>query len=362
MRVLISGGGTGGHIYPALSLAQGLSKAVPNCQIRFVGAQGGMEEKIIPAFGYQLDTIKITGIDRSSPRRAAASILKIPGALRTAQHLVKQIKPDVVVGTGGYASFPVLYSATRQNLNTAIHEQNAFPGVVNRFLSSRVDLVMLTFAEAGDRLKAKRLVTTGLPVREAVLKAGEMKTNAHEPTKAGLTLLAFGGSLGAQVINQAIWGLLPNIPSDWKVIWVTGQSSYQAWQELLAKKPDIAAQVDIYPYLEQIEQAMSVSDIAICRAGASTLAELTIMGLPAILVPYPQAAENHQEVNARALEAAGGARVILNRDLNSSRLREEIDAINMSINTMASAMRAHAAPHARDLMVKLVLELSKHHH
>ncbi|MGE5453584.1 MAG: undecaprenyldiphospho-muramoylpentapeptide beta-N-acetylglucosaminyltransferase [Methylocystaceae bacterium] len=358
MRLLISGGGTGGHIYPALALAEGLKQAIPDSEFLFVGAQGGLEEKIVPAAGYRLKTLNISGLDRRSPRKAIASVFKIPSALREARRLVKELKPDVVVGTGGYASFPVLYAASRQGIPTAIHEQNAYPGIVNRFLASRVDLVMLTFAEAGDRLKAKRLVTTGLPVREAVLKASEKRRN-HKNSRENqvFTLLAFGGSLGAQVINQAVWELVSKLPEDFRVIWVTGRATYNEWQEKLQSIPGLGGQVDIHPYLDDIEIAMAASSLALCRAGASTLAELTIMGLPALLIPYPHAAENHQEKNARALETAGGAHVIINAELNGQRLMDEILAVKSQLGAMALAMRAQSTPNARQQMVALISDL-----
>jgi len=360
MRLLLSGGGTGGHIYPALALAEGIRQVLPDCKIMFVGAHGGIEEKIIPAAGYKLKTLNISGIDRSSPRKAVASLLKIPGALQKAGQLVKDFRPDVVVGTGGYASFPVVYAAARQGIATAIHEQNAYPGIANRFLAPRVDLVMLTFAEAMDRLKARRIVTTGLPVREKVLKAGAMrKALAYPDQQKGVTLLAFGGSLGAQTINQAVWELLALVDENWRIIWVSGISSYDDWYEQLAQAEGIKAQVELHPYLEDIEKAMLASDLALCRGGASTLAELTVMGLPAILIPYPYAAENHQEKNARSLEAAGGARVIINRELNGIRLRQEIEAMRTQLPALAAAMSVQSTPGARDMMVKLVRDLGE---
>ncbi|MGE5379533.1 MAG: undecaprenyldiphospho-muramoylpentapeptide beta-N-acetylglucosaminyltransferase [Methylocystaceae bacterium] len=361
MKLLLSGGGTGGHIYPALALAEGIKQELPNCQIRFVGAQGGMEEKIVPTAGYELKTLSISGIDRSSPRKALASLLRVPGALRDARRLVREFQPDVVVGTGGYASFPVVYAAARQGVPTAIHEQNAYPGIANRILASRVDLVMITFTEARDRLKAKRVVVTGLPVREAVLQAAKNKSAFHKSEKKNeLTLLAFGGSQGAQVINQAIWEMTTWVPNEWRIIWVTGRQSYHHWQDKLKQKPGTKSTVEMHPYLDNIEQAMTVSDLAVCRAGASTLAELTIMGLPAILIPFPLAAENHQEKNARSLEAAGGARVIMNSELDGHRLMAEVESIQAHLPMMSNAMQGQSAPEARDIMVKLVRELSQH--
>lgn len=354
---MLSGGGTGGHIYPALALAEGIKQNQPDSKIRFVGARGGMEEKIIPARGYRLDTIDISGIDRSSMKNAVNSIFKVPKALRTARRLINNFRPDVVVGTGGYASFPVVYAAYRMGIPTAIHEQNAYPGITNRLLAARVNLVMLTFAEAGDRLKASHMVTTGLPVREAVLTAGMAKKAA----KAGeevFTLLAFGGSLGAEVINQGVYELIHLLDNQWRIIWVTGRNRFEYWQQQLSTAMNIQPVVEIHDYLEHIERAMQMSDLALCRAGASTLAELAVMGLPAILIPYPLAAENHQEKNARSLEQVGGARVILNHEINGQRLQKEIISIKPELAAMSSAMKQAARPEARDLMVKLVTDLA----
>lgn len=364
MRLLLTGGGTGGHIYPALALAQGIKGSCPNSQILFVGTKQGMESRIVPQNGFQLKTIDISGIDRSSPARAVRSLLKIPGALGDAKRVLIEFKPDIVVGTGGYVSFPVVYTAAKMGIKTAIHEQNAYPGIANRILASRVDLVMLTFEEAASRFRAKRIVQTGLPVRQSVLTANREQARAVLGIgEKEFVILVFGGSLGARSINQALIEMVDLCrDKHWHLIWITGFGEYEECSDKL-KRIEAAndkIRIDIKPYMDNIEMAMAAADLAVCRAGASTICELEVLGLPAVLVPYPLAADNHQEKNALALKGIGAASMIKDGELDGFTLLKEIERLKEEgrLPAMSNAMKKAGHPQALDTMVSLIKELA----
>jgi UDP-N-acetylglucosamine--N-acetylmuramyl-(pentapeptide) pyrophosphoryl-undecaprenol N-acetylglucosamine transferase len=245
----------------------------------------------------------------------------------------------------------------------AIHEQNAFPGLANRILARTVNLVMLTFEEARQYLKTKTAVCTGLPVRRAILEADRNLARRQLAIPWGIfTLLVFGGSLGAHSINDAVEALLQECADmPWRVIWVTGPSDYEDYCPNIGRYADSRLKLEMHSYLNDIEVAMAASDLVIARSGASTLSELQILGLPAILVPYPHATDNHQEKNARALQESGAATVIADSEISGDRLCDEIRFLlaDDRLHRMGRSMRAKARPEALGQMVDLVLEIAK---
>ncbi len=362
MKVVISGGGTGGHIYPALAVARGIKGRLPDTDILYVGTREGMESKIVPAAGFEFASIDISGLNRSSILKASASLAKFPKSIFQSWSIIKQFQPDMVLGTGGYVSFPVVSAGTLfPGCRTFIHEQNAFPGIANRNLAKKVDCTMINFPEAARHLKAKNIKVTGLPVRQEIMEVDKgqaiSKLDLDENT---FTLLAFGGSRGAASINQAMLQLLQAYPiNDIQVIWITGDDAYE---EMLMQMGDTAAvqgTVIIKPFMHNIEDAMAAADLAICRAGASTVSELAILGLPAILVPYPYAAENHQEKNARALIEKKAAEMVIDEFLDGDTLfnkLEELKNDKSRLGEMSLNMNKEARPDALNKILDIILK------
>jgi len=362
MKMIISGGGTGGHIYPALSIAEGVRERRPDAKILYVGSRRGMESVLVPERGFDYASVDIAGIDRSSMLKASQSLVKFPKSFFQGWDIIKTFKPDVVVGTGGYASFPVVLASTFFSCRSYIHEQNAQPGLANRHLASRVDCVMLTFEEAARHLQAKRIEITGLPVRQAITQVD--RSQAHRKWDFSpdiFTLVVFGGSQGAQRINQAMLGFLDRIRAErLQVIWMTGRNNYEALEEqvnsLQIRQNNV--KLVLMPYLDHIEDALAVADLAVCRAGASTLSELAVLGLPAILVPYPYASDNHQEKNARALLEKNAVEMIIDEFLDGDTLYEKITSLRHQpqlLSAMADNIKKEAKPNALNDILNIIL-------
>ncbi|HHW62077.1 MAG TPA: undecaprenyldiphospho-muramoylpentapeptide beta-N-acetylglucosaminyltransferase [Syntrophomonadaceae bacterium] len=362
MKMIVSGGGTGGHIYPALAIIREVQQRISSVSVLFVGTKTGLESTLIPGQGIPFRTIDIEGIDRSSPVKAVRSILKIPASTLQARRIIREFQPDVIVGTGGYVSYPIVAAGASMGIKTCIHEQNAFPGLANRRLAKKVDLVMVAFPEAIPHLSAKRVELTGLPVRKEILALAEQmplrKENDH------FTLLAFGGSLGAESINRAMLELVYRYRnySDIRIIWITGKGHYESMQRELLKKlqgQSLLCELQMIPYHEHIEKVMGITDLVICRAGASTVSELAVLGLPAILIPYPYAAENHQEKNARALVEKNAAAMLIDKELDGDTLYKKVESMRLDpdkLHKMSSNMLAQAKPDALANIADLVLE------
>lgn len=361
MKIILSGGGTGGHIYPALAIASEIKRRTPKTELLYVGTQKGLESKIVPASGIPLKTIDISGIDRSSMLKASKALVKFPFSFFQARDIIKDFKPDIIVGTGGYVSYPIVLAGTFMDVKTLIHEQNAIPGLANRNLARRVDCVLLTFDEARKYLEAKRIKLTGLPVRQEILNINRKQTKLKNENNK-FKLLAFGGSLGAATINQAMLQLVERYRNlDLDITWIAGQAGYEEMKEALDKKIDaqsLNCTVKILPYMYNIEEAMAVADLAICRAGASTVCELQVLGLPAILVPYPYAAENHQEKNARALVDKKAAIMIIDEFLDGDNLYKQIQELRNNqtkLQEMGQNMIKEARPNAlRDIVDEIM--------
>lgn len=363
MKYIVSGGGTGGHIYPALAIAQGIRDRQPDAKILYVGSQNGMESRIVPSQGWEYAAVDISGIDRSSMLKASQSLVKFPKSMFQGWDIVKTFKPDVVVGTGGYASFPVVLASTFYSCRSYIHEQNAVLGLANRNLAKRVNAILLTFEEAGHNLGAQQVMVTGLPVRKSIITVKRNEAMARFGFKSGLfTLVAFGGSQGAMSINNAMLGLLERVQEqDMQVIWITGEQHFESMQEEMARRFASGPghiRLQVLSYLDHMEDALAVADIAVCRAGAGTLSELAILGLPAVLIPYPYASENHQEHNARALVAKNAAAMIIDEFLDGDTLYKKLTDLRQEakiLKDMASHMKKEAKPRALDDILDIIL-------
>lgn len=365
MKIILSGGGTGGHIYPALAIASELKQRVPELELLYVGTKKGLESKIVPAQGLAFETLDVSGIDRSSMLKAGKSIVKFPGSFFQARSIIKDFQPDIIVGTGGYVSFPIVLAGTYFGVKTVIHEQNAIPGLANRQLAKRVDRVLLTFAEANHYLDIQNAKVCGMPVRKEIMQVDpEQAYKKLNLDKQRFTLLAFGGSLGAMTINKAMLDFIDRSRNEAiQIIWITGQSAYEEMQEKLAARLDLKklrCRLNLLPYMYNIEEALAVASLAVCRAGASTICELEYLGLPAILVPYPYAAENHQEKNAKALADKKAALMVIDEFLDGDTLYQKVQELKKlpeALKQMGENMKKEAKPNALKEIVDEILQL-----
>lgn len=344
MKVLISGGGTGGHIYPALTIADEIKKIIPNVKIVYVGTMVGLERDIVPRYGYEIRFIEVAGFKRSLSLDTLHSICLLWKGLKQAKQLLKEEKPDLVIGTGGYVCGPIVYQAAKAGIPTCIQEQNAMPGITNKILARFVDKVFLGYEEARKYFKAVgSIVYSGNPIRQEILKNNKDVAikELHLDTNMK-TILVFGGSRGARSINKAMVDveLALSGRKDVQILHATGEANYTDHLKALGSKGGVKDNIHILPYLHDMPLALTVADFTICRAGAIGLAEIAAKGLPSILIPFPFATANHQEFNARAMEDKGAAKVILDKDLNSDVLLKEID---MLLNNPCKLENMHLA-------------------
>ncbi|MCK8817335.1 undecaprenyldiphospho-muramoylpentapeptide beta-N-acetylglucosaminyltransferase [Natroniella sulfidigena] len=366
MKILISGGGTGGHIYPGLAIAKSLEQRNDDVEIAFVGTEQGLEADIVPKEGYQLKTIQVQGLPRKVSLDLIKAAFKSLVGFFEAKLILNNFEPDIVVGTGGYVCGPIVLAAALSNIPTVIHEQNAYPGLTNRLLAKVVDKIALSNLDAKEYLKdLDKVVLTGNPIRPAILE--QNRTKAFK--ELGLNprqkvILVFGGSRGAKSINQAVVKLYKEIKgSNLQLLHITGKNGFE---EVEAKAEELginnmeSGQIIIKPYLYNMEAALNVADLVISRAGATGLAEITACGIPAILIPYPYAAENHQEYNARSLERKNAAEVILDQELTGDKLSEVVNELifdEQKLKKMAQASKELGQPDAAKNLVALIQDL-----
>ncbi len=336
-KILIATGGTGGHINPALAVAGYIRENYPKAQILFVGTAVKMEAQLVPAAGYDFKTIDIQGFSRdltpSGIKQNVATVIKLVKSSSQAKKIIKEFGPDVVLGFGGYVGGPVLRTACKLGIPTAIHEQNAFPGVTNKALAKLVDKVMLTAPEAEKYMQPKNpCVVTGLPVRGELINANREFSRAELGVDERPVILSMGGSLGARVINNAVTQLIEERyeRKDCYFLHATGKAGVGMF-DVIEKEKNISLKenkhIMLREYINDMHRCMAAADLVICRAGASSLSEIQAMGKPSILVPYPYAAENHQYYNAMELVKNNAAILIEEKDFTGERLIKEIDAL-----------------------------------
>lgn len=369
MRVLISGGGTGGHIYPAVTIARAIAARAPEAEILFAGTRQGLEADIVPKEGFAFTTIEAGGLERRLSFSNVRTVLRTLAGLGQSLRIIRRFRPDIVIGTGGYVCGPVLLMASLLGIPAMIQEQNVIPGVTNKILARFVDKVAAGYAEAAPFFggAADKVVVTGNPVRPDVLAATRAEALAALGLKDGkTTLLTVGGSRGARSVNTAMIEVHRRFAGrdDIQILHVSGQSEYNNIVGLINQAGiDLPTNgnISIVPYLYNMPQALAVADVAIFRAGAVGLAELTARGIPAVLVPYPHAAENHQEFNARALEHQGAAVVIRDADLTGTVLADTIEGLladREKLQAMARASKKMGRPEAADKIAEIAIGLA----
>ena len=366
MRIIVSGGGTGGHIYPAVTIANQIKEKQPDAEIIFVGTREGLECEIVPRYGYPIEFIEVAGFQRKLSLDTIKSTFKLLAGLIDALKLIRKIKPDLVVGTGGYVCGPVLFLAALQGIPTCIQEQNAMPGVTNKILAHFVKKVFLGYQEAGKYFGGNsEKIFTGNPIRKEILEVS--RATAIEKFKldpAKKTILVSGGSRGARSINDAMALVETSLVgrSDVQVIHITGETGYEKFIGQVEKKVLMSDNIKVFRYMHDMPLALAAADLAIFRSGAIGLAELMARGIPSILVPYPYATANHQEHNARAVEGAGGAVVILDKELTGEILLKQIESLladESKLQKMKDAAKALGRPEAAEDIARKVLALLK---
>lgn len=332
MKVIIAAAGTAGHINPGLSIANKIKEQEPDSEIIFIGTNRGLEKDLVPRAGYELKTIDAYGLTLKRPDR----LLKTLKGFGEAKKIIKEFKPDVVIGTGGYICGAVITEASKLGIPTLLHESNAFPGKAVKMLAKRTDCILVGFKEAKERLnKAKKVVVTGNPTKikdlnlskakkEKIIK--ELGLNTEQPI-----LLVFGGSQGAKAINEAIIKIVKSKTNkDYQIIWAPGPVQYNIIKEELKNSSiDIEKieNIKVFPYIYNMEEIMNIADLLICRSGAMTVNEVSIVGKPAIFIPLPGVSQNHQEYNAKVLEKIGAAKIVHNEELQSIDLNKYVEGL-----------------------------------
>ena len=368
MRIIVSGGGTGGHIYPALTIVRAIQKKIPDAEFLYVGTKDGLEADIVPKEGIPFETVNIQGFKRSlTPENLVRGAQAFGGVVK-AMGIVRRFKPDVAVGTGGYVCGPILLASSLMGIPTLIQEQNVMPGVTNRLLARFVSCIAMGTKEAAEHFPKGKRVFTGNPIREEVMRArSEDGKKLFGLDPKAKTVLVSGGSRGARSINRAMVGVLAHYAGrdGVQILHVTGKAGYDDTMERLQEAGvDLAAAGNLFvePYLYNMPQALACADVAVFRAGAIGIAELTARGVPSVLIPYPFAAANHQEMNARAIATAGAARMILDRELTSERLLSvlaELLSEDAKLRRMAKAAKKLGRPKAADEIASRVIRLAR---
>lgn len=370
MRFVLTCGGTAGHINPALAIAGRLRELMPDCEILFIGAEGKMEMELVPREGYKIEALKITNISRGHSLEALRhnldTLRNVAVSTHEAKRILREFKPDVVIGTGGYVCYPVLTAAHELGIPTAVHESNAVPGLTTKLLAERVDRVMVGFADSRDAYHhPEKVEVTGTPVRgefasySKALAKKELGLDPDEPL-----VVSVWGSLGAAHMNKVMGELITLLDArrEFRLIHSAGSMYFDGFMEKLeAAMPDFAKfGADVRKYIYDMPRVMAAADLILCRAGASTLSELAYMGKPVIIVPSPNVTNNHQEKNARVLEKAGGAKVFLEGEFDAQSLLDTVRELlgdEGKLNEMSEAMRSLAVPGATDRICDIILSL-----
>lgn len=362
MKILLTGGGTGGHIYPALALMRRMQETHPDAEFLYVGTHNGLENRIVPENGVPFQAIKIQGFKRSLSMYNFKTLYLFFKAIRESKNIIHSFKPDVVIGTGGYVCGPVVFAASRMGVPSVIHEQNSVAGLTNRFLARYVQKIAICFEEAKEQFgkHANKVVYTGNPRAQEVagIKPGDSLIDyGLSPQKP--TVLLFSGSRGAAKINEAIAEAAPTfLKKDYQVLAVTGESYFKEMCIKIGEENILkSTNFKMVPYISALPQVFADVSFAVCRSGATTLSEVTAIGLPTILIPSPNVTEDHQTKNAMSLVHKGAAKIIPETELTGRKLVEEIDSLmtnKKEKENMAAAAKKAGVPNAADRVIQVL--------
>ncbi|WP_137663345.1 undecaprenyldiphospho-muramoylpentapeptide beta-N-acetylglucosaminyltransferase [Enterococcus hulanensis] len=361
MRILVTGGGTGGHIYPALAFIRYVQKIQPDSEFLYVGTHRGLENKIVPETGISFKTIKIQGFKRKLSFENIKTVQLFVESIKRSKEILREFKPDVVIGTGGYVSGSVVYAAARMKIPTIVHEQNSVPGITNKFLSRFADKVGICFPDAAQYFPESKTVLVGNPRAQEVVTSGKSEVLEQYGLLPDIpTVLIFGGSQGALKINQAVIQALPQFSQkEYQVLYASGDRYYNEISEKFDIEK-ISRNLSLQPYIKNMTDVMANVDLLIARAGATSIAEFTALGLPGILIPSPYVTNDHQTKNAQSLVNAGAVKMIADADLTGDKLVEAVDEIMNDPEKrerMAKASRQEGIPDAAERLWTLVNEL-----
>lgn len=363
LRVIISGGGTGGHIFPALAIANAIRKLNPETEFLFVGAQGKMEMEKVPAAGYKIEGLWISGIKRELTIDNLSFPFKVLSSVSKALRIIREFKPDVAVGVGGYASGPLLYAASLKNIPCLIQEQNSYPGITNKILAKRVQKICVAYDGMDRYFPKEKILLTGNPVRENVLKIEGKRQEAFSffrlnPEKK--TILVVGGSQGARSINRSILAGLSEIrQADVQVVWQTGKLFYDEAQNAVSSAG--MENVRVFDFISQMDFAYAAADLIVSRAGASTVSEILLVGKPSVMVPLPTAAEDHQTKNIEAMVRKNAALMVRDTDASAQLVATALATLRdeQLLKSLASNAAAQALPNSAEKIAGEVITLAK---
>ncbi len=361
-KIIISGGGTGGHIFPAIAIANALKALDPETQILFVGAQGRMEMEKVPAAGYRIIGLDIRGIQRGSVWKNAMFPIKLFLSVRKAVKIIKDFKPDAVVGVGGYASGPLLYAASLKNIPYLIQEQNSYAGITNKWLGAKAKKICVAFDGMEKFFPAGQIIKTGNPIRKDSVSIAGKQMQALELFKLSAdkkTILITGGSLGARTLNNSLLaGLDKIIAADVQVVWQTGKVYYKGILEKLGE--NYHENICVMEFVNRMDLAYAAADVIISRAGAGTIAELCVIKKPAILVPSPNVAEDHQTKNALALVHDNAAVFVADRDAEEKLIDKALELIKDKAlkKRLSENIGKIALPNADEVIAKEIMKIA----
>ena len=361
VRLLIAGGGTGGHLFPGVAVAEALKERDGGAEVLFVGTQRGIEARVLAPAGWELATIDVSGIKTVGLRGAVRGLLSVPKALWQSRRIIKEFRPDVVIGVGGYASGPAVLAARFMGRPTAILEQNSVPGLTNKILGKVVHSVFLAFDSTRRFFADRKIVMTGSPIRQQILSRLLAARDGDGATKdAGLHLFVFGGSQGAVAVNTLVVeavSALRNAGRDVTIVHQTGPRDLDRVTALYRDAglpPDADQGIEVRAFIDDMASEYRRADLVVARSGAGTVSELAVVGVPAILVPYPSAADNHQEVNAAEMVEGGAALLCRQAEATGAALAERIAGLMdepAALGRMRNAMKARGRPQAGDDIV-----------
>ena len=363
MRLIVTGGGTGGHIYPALAIADKFKEMDPETQILYVGNDEGIEKDVVPKAGYDFEMVDARWLNKSNPYQLIKTSVRVMKGYLEARRVMKRFKPDVVIGTGGYVCFPVILAAHHFGARTFLHEQNAFPGLANRTLEKYVDKIFLGFGDAAKYFKCpEKMVAAGNPVRKSFFTmTQEAAREKLGYGKDDFIVFSFGGSLGSEAINEVAFELMKKLNGkpNTRMIFGTGKWYYEDNLSKAAEQGiELADNIEIRDYIQDMDSHLTAASVVISRAGALSVAETTVAGRPAILIPSPNVTGNHQYFNAKAVADRGGCVLIEEKDLSAERVIEEVMKLAQDreyAEGMAAASKACAPVHALDIIYNGVM-------
>ena len=360
MKVIIAAAGTAGHINPGIAIANKIKEEEKDSEIIFLGTTRGLENDLVPKAGYKLRTIDAYGLSKEISITNLKKMIKTIKGVGEAKKIVKQFKPDIVIGAGGYICGAATLAANKYKVPVVLHESNAFPGKAVKMLAKKVDKILISFRDAENRIpNANKIIYTGTPVKihkkEYTINEKSEIINKNGLTELKPIVLIFGGSQGAQKINEAVIGILKEkLNKNYQIIWATGPKQYEIIKEELNKSELNIENIEnakILPYIYNMEEIMNISNVIVARSGAMTIAEISNVGKPSILIPLPNVSQDHQLYNAKVLENVGAAQIILNSELTQNNLNNAINSIvtdTTKMNTMSENALKEAAYNVQD--------------